>query len=110
MSPPTPAGGAVSGTATGVVPGAAPAAVGSPVVGSPTSCPLVPAPVSSLGAQAPFKQISPAAQSAPLLQATPPTAGWTGTGPPSNALAAPGASPMAASMASPRKTRRRLAR
>ncbi len=46
----------------------------------------------------------------PLLQATPPTAGCTGTGPPSNAWATPGAIPMAASMASPRKTRRRLAR
>src|SRR5918997_3563928 len=110
MSPPTPAGGAVSGAVTGVVPGESPGAAGSPLAGSPTSCPVVPLPVSSRGAQAPLRQISPAAQSAPLLQATPPTAGWTGTGPPSNALATPGDTPMAASMASPRKTRRRLAR
>ena len=62
------------------------------------------------GAQPPFRQTSPAAQSAPLVQPALPTAGWTGTGPPSKAWATPGATPTAASMASPRKTRRRLAR
>jgi len=66
--------------------------------------------IDSRGAQPPFRQTSPAAQSAPLLQPVLPTAGWTGTGPPSKARATPGANPTAASMASPRKTRRRLAR
>src|SRR5918995_3087489 len=108
MSPPTPVSGTVSGAsgaATGVVPGGLPS-----VVGSPTSCPVDPFLVDPRGAQPPFRQTSPAAQSAPLVQPTLPTAGWTGAGPPSKAWATPGAKPTAASMASPRKTRRRLAR
>src|SRR5215213_4401546 len=110
ISPPTPVRGTVSGAATGVVPGRL-----LPVVGSPTSCPVDPLPVDPLpvdsrGAQPPLRQTSPAAQSAPLVQPVLPTAGWTGTGPPSKARATPGATPTAANMASPRKTRRRLAR
>src|SRR3954447_6384275 len=104
MSPPTPLRGTVSGAATGVVPGGLP-----PEVGSPTSCPVDPLEIDSRGAQPPFRQTSPAAQSAPLVQPVLPTAGGTGTGPPSKARATPVPS-MAASMASPRKTRRRLAR
>src|SRR4051812_34510138 len=111
MSPPTPVRGTVSGTATGVVPGGLPPAAGlPPAVGSPTNCPGDPLPIDPRGAQPPFRQTSPAAQSAPLVQPVLPTAGWTGTGPPSKARATPGATPMAASMASPRKTRRRLVR
>ena len=72
--------------------------------------PVDPLAIDPRGAQPPFRQTSPAAQSAPLVQPVLPTAGWTGTGPPSNARATPGATPMAASMANPRKTRRRLAR
>src|SRR5215213_9609251 len=115
MSPPTPVRGTVSGTVTGVVPGVLPPAVGSPTSCpvdplAVASCPVDPLTVASRGAQPPFRQISPAAQSAPLLQPVLPTAGWTGTGPPSKAWATPGATPTAASMASPRKTRRRLVR
>src|SRR3954465_7532966 len=105
MSPPTPVRGTVSGAATGVVPGGLP-----PAVGSPTSCPVDPLEIDSRGTQPPLRQTSPAAQSAPLVQPVLPTAGCTGTGPPSKARATPGATPTAASMASPRKTRRRLAR
>src|SRR5688572_18730842 len=109
MSPPTPSGGVVStgtvsvdGGATGVVPGTAGAVV--------PSCTVVPVPTAWRGAQPPLRQISPAAQSAPLVHGRPLPGVTTGATPPSNARVTPGARPTAARAARPRSTCRRLAR